>query len=52
LEREDIVEKVDKDRQGIVEEVVDERRKKQQQQNRLKAATAGVRSTGPAGRPQ
>ena len=44
--REDIVEEVDKDRRGIVEEVVDKRRRKQQQQNRLTAAAAGDRSTG------
>jgi len=50
--REDIVEEVDKDRRGIVEEVVDERRRKEQQQNRLTAAAAGVRSTGPVDRPQ
>ena len=50
--REDIVEEVDKDRRGIVEEVVDERRRKQQQNRLIAAAAAGVQSTGPIDRPQ
>ena len=50
--REVIVVKVDKDRRGIVDEVVEERRRMQQQQNRVTAAAAGDRSTGPVDRPQ
>ena len=46
--REDIVEEVNKDRRGIVDEVVKERRRKQQQQNRLTAA--GDRSTARSSR--
>ena len=46
--REDIIEEVDKDRRGSRRR----KTKEGQQQNRLTAAAAGVRSTGPVDRPQ